>query len=922
MEVTPVILHEVSDSTRNSEPTESAESVSVTEELGDDYDPELIGDLIPSVNQSKVTTETRADCAEALISEQCTSRSDNNTTENQQTFSDEKSVENTHREEEKVQIPTEEDATKKLNDGTKSSPGLTFGPESQVDTPKKIPDELREFADPVITSDVLEPGIDLSATTREGGKDRQEREDEKREEEEDDDDDYDPLQLGESVAESRKEVTSLPAKPQNTSELKDAYQAIMNSDIVKRPEFLELSQEDQIKVIQQLLAEKNIALPSPTQSQIDPDMNYAQVHSFNKPFKNVKDPIPLIPTNKYCRRPDITLPLSSEEEKAYHEFLEQQELMGGNEELNFPENLRLFIGNFPANTISKQDLFRILHPYGEVVQISIKGGYAFVQFRTAEACAEFIKGETGVPLHNKFLRLAPSLRNKPATTRGRERPEMSSGGEPEAKRHHIGPECLLLVTSSAISSLVEEVEAVFKAASINFMTNNIGDKDPAEEICEAAYLGVIAACIIENNVINIQTFEETLDGGIRFDEYENIEANMAVDLIRKQVSSTSLESPQKELKVETTDLGCETKSDQSSCGHRSEQGREKYLSNFRRSDNSSRGRYNSGPRSNSRNDYQTDHYQSDYSNNSYKQDIQKPHGQNHGYRQSFRGTQRYNQGQQYGSNIRVAGYDLNSSIRQNNFSPQEFNNSSSYGLSYGTDSYGNGHGRMSYGTGNYGNPNYGNNNYANNANYGNNSYDNKPNYRNNLNYDNGFRNQSLHNNKAPPFPQPSYPNGQGMAQPGFYPVQYPGQLNQSNGTYNAARNSLQITPEVLQTLQNLDPLTLQNVMGMLQRNGSQFPVQSQGNTQSPPANFIVQQNQAHNSAPPMQSYPAPPKRNYDFIPQQSYDEYMPHHRQTHERLQLPQSRQSQHPYQPQQPQPTQQPQNSALMEMLARLGNP
>ena len=74
----------------------------------------------------------------------------------------------------------------------------------------------------------------------------------------------------------------------------------------------------------------------------------------------MKDPIPLVPIGQFCRRPNITAPTTPEEEQEYADFIERENyylnLQNWDE---FPDKLRLFIGNLPANTISKQDLFRI-----------------------------------------------------------------------------------------------------------------------------------------------------------------------------------------------------------------------------------------------------------------------------------------------------------------------------------------------------------------------------------------------------------------------------------------------------------------------------------------------------------------------------------------------------------------------------------
>ncbi|ODV59044.1 Nab3 Rrm Ucuu complex, partial [Ascoidea rubescens DSM 1968] len=69
---------------------------------------------------------------------------------------------------------------------------------------------------------------------------------------------------------------------------------------------------------------------------------------------------------------------------------------------------RLFIGNLPVNSITKQNMWRIFKQYGDVIQISIKPGYGFCQFRTIEQCNSAIEGEKNVPLYGKIMHLEAS----------------------------------------------------------------------------------------------------------------------------------------------------------------------------------------------------------------------------------------------------------------------------------------------------------------------------------------------------------------------------------------------------------------------------------------------------------------------------------------------------------------------------------
>lgn len=936
MEVTPVHLHKTKEAVKSHEDTENTHQTRIDEDLEDDYDPESIGELVapldgPNGQMAKAGADNSGN--QKIEDDRFDENPLNVVPANPQESHVEEPVEDAKPEDQNTSAKTgEETATgATLEAGVLNSfPGSVSEDEDRSVAEEVERDDIQQSAMPPVERDTSEPG-DVQVESEE-------------------DDEYDPLILGQGVedeeaAKSDKEAASLPPKPQmqldQPMQLKDAYEAIMKSDVVQRPEFLQLSQEEQMTIIQQLLEQKNIALPQQIQPSIDPDMNYAQVHSFNKPFKYVNDPIPLVPVNKYCRRPDITLPPTAEEESAYARFLEVQDLMGGPDEPKFPENLRLFIGNFPANTISKQDLFRILRPYGEVVQISVKGGYAFVQFRTAEACAECIKGETGVPLHNRYLRLAPSLRNKKPTVRGREREEGETEYEAESKKQHISPDCQILITNDAVPHFVEELESVFQEAGIAYATSEIGDKDSADVICEAAYLGVIAACVIKDNKIDVQTFEETLDGGIRFDEYESVKPDVAIDIIKKKKAQTDQEQRQQEDELsKTKDSRSESRNVNSRTDRSREEGRERSFGHINRSDNLHRGRQNPRPRNGGRGDYQSyGHPQSGFSNShsNYQKGFddsynpQQTYGQNHRDRHSYRGGQWFNQNH----HDRPPSRGTNPNFEPNFSPPQGYGNSSNYGNSnHGNTNYGNNnYGNNNYGNNNYGDKNYGNNNYGNNSNYGDTNYDNNSNYGNknygnNSNYgrdsygnnsnnrsssnygnisSNGPRSHGLNIYLASSYFQLPHLNGQNGSQPGFHPSQDPSHFSLPSGQFNPQTNIQQITPEVLQTLQNLDPLTAQTVVSMLQQNTAPNSQQSYCRpNQMAPVNTMAQPNPNYNQTPPNQSYSTPSSRNYNYGPQPTYNDYV--------HIQGQNKQQSQ-----QQPK---QPQNSALMDMLARLGNP
>lgn len=325
------------------------------------------------------------------------------------------------------------------------------------------------------------------------------------------------------------------SKSNSTNALAQAYEEIMEAESNKDPNFTNLPLSDQMPIIIKHLGQRNFRLVTGTSySDVGP-MNYDQVYSYNKPYKNLKDPVPLIPVNEFCRRPDITAPMSSNEEFAYDEFIKREsQYMESQNWDEFPDKLRLFIGNLPANTISKQDLFRIFFQYGEVIQIAIKAGYGFAQFRTAEACYDCIKGELNVPLHNKIMRLdasKPQKLKKPEY--GNSRGGRERGGNDNKRQRRNVPECQIYTTGKSSVFFVRKVKKCIQDAHITNEIEDVTHREISEVIGEAAYSGVLGTCVIKEHKCDVQTFETTPDGGIKFDEYSDIEPEVAAELLQK-----------------------------------------------------------------------------------------------------------------------------------------------------------------------------------------------------------------------------------------------------------------------------------------------------------------------------------------------------------------------------------------------------
>lgn len=452
-------------------------------------------------------------------------------------------------------LPEDENSDDSISDG-KPNEGVSdddnegvVGVDNEVDSNEDVDDDSKKVVEDTISADdpttsyIIDSLFDKLETkhqiepTVSGMVDSSGSDTNPKVQTEDDEDDYDP-----EIAVPKKAV------PETAGEISSGAKKVVSNPITERPRPAGLPPKPQ--VIPRIQPPSDYLNPNPDPSFANSPQgqfnvtdlingqkipNFDQVYSYNKPYKNVRDPIPLVPVNDLSRRPNITIPPTSEEEAAYQEFTEREAYYMDLQSWDgFPDNLRLFIGNLPANTISKQDLFRIFTQYGEVIQITIKAGYGFVQFRTAEACLECIKCETNVPLHNKIMRLDASRpqqsRIKTNTnSRGRERSEDAPG----AKRRKIVPDCQIYVTGKSPLFFIRRVKRAFDNAQITIDTEDITHKSVDEVISEAAYSGVLATCVVKEGAVDIQTFETAPDGGVKFDEYADIEPDVAAEILTK-----------------------------------------------------------------------------------------------------------------------------------------------------------------------------------------------------------------------------------------------------------------------------------------------------------------------------------------------------------------------------------------------------
>ncbi|GME79687.1 unnamed protein product [Ambrosiozyma monospora] len=235
---------------------------------------------------------------------------------------------------------------------------------------------------------------------------------------EDDDVDYDPLSL--LSDEKKKEVSD--SQESNSSSIShedvdvplfnEVIKHVITTGMLNNPDFINLPPKQKEKAV---LEEYNKA----NNTDVKVRLNFAATTSYNKSSKrnnnnnnnnsnntNTDQYQIMIPINPFCLRPDLTARMSDEELASYRAYLKQEDssLKSGKWD-NYPIGSRLFVGNLPIGSMKKADLYRIFHPYGVVAQISLKQGFGFVQYETAEHCSRAIEGEKNVPLHGKFMHL-------------------------------------------------------------------------------------------------------------------------------------------------------------------------------------------------------------------------------------------------------------------------------------------------------------------------------------------------------------------------------------------------------------------------------------------------------------------------------------------------------------------------------------
>ncbi|CCH46332.1 Nuclear polyadenylated RNA-binding protein 3 [Wickerhamomyces ciferrii] len=353
--------------------------------------------------------------------------------------------------------------------------------------------------------------------------------------EEDEDSDYDPTaDVSESLTTSSNPTISNSSDSNSNSistsinpltnadnNLQSYASKIMSSNLLSDPEFLKLSDsEKQQRILEELKS------PTPSNNTSLASSSYNPLQSYNNNNTTAD------------HRPNLRIPMNNDEIAKYNLFVDNEAKYSTSRHTPAP-NSRLFVGNLPSNSISKQDLFRLFSRYGTILQISLKGSYGFIQFTDAQAVEKAIEVESQLPLNGKDLMLQIAKNSKPGSNdstfdrkRGREEFNDYNNDRPNSRRKK-DIECKILVKKNADPGYTKEVNRQFHSANINseyeFLKPHMVLKEKTNEAAYGGCLGVVL--INRNRTCDVQTYERTSDGSIKFDEYLGVTSNEATELL-------------------------------------------------------------------------------------------------------------------------------------------------------------------------------------------------------------------------------------------------------------------------------------------------------------------------------------------------------------------------------------------------------
>jgi len=272
-------------------------------------------------------------------------------------------------------------------------------------------------------------------------------------------------------------------------------------------------------------------------------------------FQPQRDNVPL-------GRTDLNEPMNAKERELYNIYLEGENKI--TEMHNIPPKSRLFIGNLPLKNVTKEDLFRIFHPYGHILQINIKNAFGFIQYDNHQSVVDAIKVESEQINFGKKLILEVSSSNaRPQFDHGDHGANNSSTfistskrpfdndeyGSTDNYRENASnskrtkrrvPECLIFVRRTADRSYATEIFNSIKNGT-GLETDMMFLKPRMELwklVNDAAFDGTWGVILVnKTHDVDIQTFYKGPQGETKFDEYVGVSAQDAVGIFNNLKTS-------------------------------------------------------------------------------------------------------------------------------------------------------------------------------------------------------------------------------------------------------------------------------------------------------------------------------------------------------------------------------------------------
>lgn len=197
---------------------------------------------------------------------------------------------------------------------------------------------------------------------------------------------YSPASNGPAASAQSSEPTPGEAPPTNDTETSEATASSAPAPLTELP----LSAE--------AIANLTSMLPALTESIVKSESSAAsskpaQTYTMPQPSQNGPTALGDMPY-----RDEVAIELAYEQYAAEEKRL----IETGTWDPNLPEGSRLFVGNL-SDRATKKEVFRILCPFGDIIQILLKGTYGFVQYKQPDGPRKALDNVQGYNLKGRAL---------------------------------------------------------------------------------------------------------------------------------------------------------------------------------------------------------------------------------------------------------------------------------------------------------------------------------------------------------------------------------------------------------------------------------------------------------------------------------------------------------------------------------------